>query len=224
MTQLIFCCLYKQNVVRNEKEVKEIMRDYLQRSMTPSDHFRLAEAYQRSAQLSQDIFSTVSGFIKAAGDDQKLAEKISIWAGDVAGSLYTHTSPEHQQYIALYISCMAYADDLGCTNVEALAQFSRRFATGEKQLSPPLDLLAGLLKQAYDLWHEVDADAIISCTLVTITAMHLECTTGDMAAIPQATMWPNYFRSMTGFASAMAHFNFTKGWRSKPDSYMQLLP
>ena len=78
MIQLIFCCFHKHKVVRNEKEVKEIMRDYLKRSLTPSDHFSLAEAYQRSAQLSQDIFSTVSDFTKAAGDDQKLAEKISI--------------------------------------------------------------------------------------------------------------------------------------------------
>ncbi|KAM5542954.1 hypothetical protein V8D89_003338 [Ganoderma adspersum] len=209
---------------RDQNEVKEIMRDYLKRSMTPSDDSRLAEAYQSRDRLYQDIFDTVLHFIKAAGDDSKLAERLSAFGADLAGIIYPHTSPEHQRYIALYTACMTYADDLGSRHVEALAQFSRRFATGQKQLSPPLEFLADLLRKSYDLWPEVGADTIISSTLIAITAMHVECTAGNVAVIPKATWWPNYFRTRTGFSLPYAHFSFVKGWRSTTDSYMQLLP
>ena len=216
--------VFQQDTVTDQNEVKDIMRDYLKRSMIPSDDIRLAEAYQSRDKVYQDILDTVSGFIKAAGDDPKLAERLSAFGADSAGIIYAHTSPEHQRYIALYTACMGYADDLGSRNVEALAQFSRRFTTGEKQLSPALDFLADLLRQSYGLWPEVGADTIISSSMIALTAMHVECTTGNIAVIPKATWWPNYFRSRTGFPLPYAHFSFMKGWRSTTDSYMQLLP
>ena len=210
--------------MRDQKEVKEITRDYLKRSLLPHDKSRLAEVYQSCDRLHQVIFDTVSGFVEAAGDDPKLAERLSAFGADLAGIIYTHTSPEHQRYIALYTACMAYADDVGSRHVEALAQFSRRFTTREKQLSPPLNFLADLLRKSYELWPEVGADTIISSTMIAITAMHVECTTGNVAVIPKATWWPNYFRTRTGFSLPYAHFSFMKGWRSTTESYMQLLP
>ncbi|KAM5539460.1 hypothetical protein V8D89_006912 [Ganoderma adspersum] len=212
------------DAVSDQEEVREILRGYLKSSLATSGDLRVAEASQQCATLYQDIFDTVLGFIKAAGDDPKVAEKISVVAADLAGTIYTHTSPEHQQYIALYTACVVYADDLGSRHVQALAQFSRRVVTGEKQLSPALEVLADLLKQAYNLWPEVGADAIISGTMMAITSMYLECTTGHMTVTPQATWWPNYFRDRTGLPSQYAHFNFMKSWRSTPESYMQLLP
>ena len=223
LISLLFC-VFQQGAVADEKEVKEITRNYLKRSLLTRDDTRLAEAYQSREKVYQEILDTVSGFIKAAGDDPKLAERLSAFGADSAGIIYAHTSPEHQRYIALYTACMGYADDLGSRNVEALAQFSRRFTTGEKQLSPPLDFLADLLRQSYGLWPEVGADTIISSFMIALTAMHVECTTANIAVIPKATWWPNYFRSRTGFPLPYAHFSFMKGWRPTTDSYMQLLP
>ncbi|KAM5542953.1 hypothetical protein V8D89_003337 [Ganoderma adspersum] len=213
------------DAVSAQREVREIIRNYLNRTVTTcSDVFCLAEASQKCAMLSQDILNTVSGFVNATGDDSTVAVKLSVVAADLAGTSYTHTSPEHQRYIAIYTACVVYADDIGSRHIDALAQFSRRIVTGERQLSPGLEVLAGLLKQSYNLWPEVGADCIISSTLVAITSMYLECTMGNMVVNPKATRWPNYFREKTGFASAYAHFNFMKGWRSTPDSYMQLSP
>ncbi|EJF61101.1 terpenoid synthase [Dichomitus squalens LYAD-421 SS1] len=137
---------------------------------------------------------------------------------------YGHTSTEHQHYIALYTVCLLYADDLGIRHLDALTQFSRRFSTGEKQLNPVLNKLTELMRQAYDLWPQVGADAIVSGTLEAVSAMYIECTSGDMKITPQATLWPNYFRNRSGICPPYAHFNFVKNWRSAPDSYLQLLP
>ena len=210
--------------MRNQNEVKEITRDYLKRSIIPGDDSQLVKAYQLCDKLYKDIRDTVSGFVSATGDDSQVAEKLSAVSADLAGTTYIHTGLEHQRYIAIYTACIVYADDIGSRHIDALAQFSRRFVTGEKQLSPGLEVLAGLLKQSYTLWPEVGADCIISSTLAGMTSMHLEFTMKNMVVTPKATRWPDYFRDKTGFASAYAHFNFAKGWRSTPDSYMQLSP
>nr|VWP01600.1 Uncharacterized protein [Ganoderma boninense] len=212
--------------MNNQNEVKEILRDYLKRSVTTAktDDFYLVKIHERSAKLFQRIFGTVSDFVEDVGDNVEVAKKLSTVAADMGVTAYGHTSSAHQEYIALYTACVVYADDVGSRHVEALAQFSHRFSTGEKHPFPVLNVLAGLMKQSYDLWSKTGADAIISSTLMGIAARHLECTSNDMTITPQATWWPNYFRNRTGFATAYAHFNFMKSWRPTPDSYMQSLP
>ena len=223
----LFDCVFydvcQQDVMRGQQDVKKILQNYLQRSMTTGDVFQLKEAYL-TGMLYQDVYDKVSDFIKAAGDNPQVVEPLTTVGCEIAGNTYKHTSPQHQYYIALFTACVTYADDLGGRHIEALGQFSRRFATGEMQLSPALDVLADLLKQSYDLWPEVGADGIVSGTLIAITAMYIEYTTGNMQVTPRATWWPNYFRNKTGICSPYAHFNFPKGWRSTPDSYLQLLP
>ena len=115
-------------------------------------------------------------------------------------------------------------DDLGKRHLDALAQFSYRFAKGEKQPNLVLERLVELMRESYDLWPQMGADAIVSATLDGISAMCLESTIGDMEITPQATWWPNYFRTKTGLSPQYAHFIFAKGWRVNADSYMQLLP
>ncbi|KAI1793271.1 terpenoid synthase [Ganoderma leucocontextum] len=193
--------------------------------MATTDVFRTAEAHAGGGKLYQEVSRKVADFIRGtAGDDPTFIQQISVLSCDLAEISYGHVSPEHQYYIALYNACLTYVDDLGNRHLEAIAQFSRRFATGEKQLHPALDVLTHLLKQSYDLWPRVGADAIISGTLEAVTAMYVEYTTGDMAVTPRATWWPNYFRNRTSICTPYAHFNFMKSWRSTPDSYLQLLP
>ena len=186
--------------------------------------FTPAEAHLSGGELYRDVSRKVEDFVHAAGDDPRFVQKFSVTGCDLANTIYGHTSPKHQYYIALYTACILYVDDLGSRHLDALAQFSRRLATGQKQLNPALDVLTDLLRQSYDLWPQVGADAIISGTLEAIAAMYIECTTGDMAITPQATWWPNYFRNRTGICPPYAHFNFMKSWRSTPESYLQLLP
>ncbi|KAI1794775.1 terpenoid synthase [Ganoderma leucocontextum] len=206
-----------------QNEVKEILRDFLNRSMTTSDGFRPAGTYD-GGKLYQDVSRKVADFVEAAGDDPTFIQKLSVLSCDLATISYGHTSFEHQYYIALYNACLTYVDDLGHRHLEAVSQFSRRFVAGEKQLNPALDVLTDLLKQSYDLWPQVGADVIISGTLEGVTAMYVECTTGDMTVTPRAAWWSNYIRIKVGICPPYAHFNFMKSWRSTPDSYLLLLP
>ena len=208
---------------RQQDEVKEIVRDFLDRSMSASDGFRVAKAFPGgSGKLYDDISRKVVDSFQAANDDPKFIERIIIASCDMAEIAYRHTSLEHQHYIALYTVCFFYVDDLTNRHTEAVSQFSRRFATGEEQLNPALDVFAGLLRQANDLWPQVGADSIIAGTLEGITACYVEHTTKHVAVIPRAIWWPNYFRARSGFCTSYAHFNFTKSWG--PGSYLQLLP
>lgn len=209
---------------RQQNEVEDILRDFLNQIMACSDGYRAAEAHPGGGKLYQEISRKVSDFIQAAGDDPEFIEKITVAGCDFAEIIYRHTSLEHQRYIALYTACMFYADDLGTRHLDAIGQFARRFAMGEKQLNPALDAFADVLRQSYDLWPQVGADAIISGTLEGVTAMYVEYTTGNMAVTLRATWWPNYLRNRTSFCAPFAHFNFMKSWRATPETYIQLLP
>ncbi|PIL25584.1 terpene synthase [Ganoderma sinense ZZ0214-1] len=209
--------------VRERDKVREVLRDFLKRSMS-TDDLQFTRDTNQHTELYRYVSQKVLDIIEAAGDDPKIAHKASITGCDLAKIIYGHTDHEHQCYIALYTACIVYIDDLGNRHLEALANFSRRFVAGEKQPHPALDVLSDLLKESYDLWPDVGADAIVSGTLEAVSAMHVECTTGNMRIAPQATWWPNYFRNRTGICPPYAHFNFMKGWRSAPDSYLQLLP
>lgn len=166
----------------------------------------------------------MADIIEAAGDDPAFIQKLSVSGCDLAEIVYPHISDEHRYYVALYSAFLLYVDDLGSRHLEAVAQFSRRFASGEKQLNLVLDFFTDLLRQSYELWPQVGADAIVSGTLEAIAANYIECTTGGMVVTPQAMWWPNFLRNSTAFSAPFAHFNFMKGWRPTPVSYLQLLP
>ena len=153
-SSLCSVCKQDSDTIPDQQEVREIVKDYLNRTRntTPTgDDFRLPEAYQLCDKLYRDTFEKVSEFVIAAGDDPGVVDKLTASACDTTGTAYMHASAEHQQYIALYTACVLYADDLGSRHVEALGEFSRRFASGEEQLNPALQVFAGLLKQAHDL-------------------------------------------------------------------------
>ena len=212
-----------QSTIDPHRDVREVLSNFLKRSMA-NDERSPARQHQNDDHLYQSLLNEVTALFQKAGDDIAFADKFSRTACDLAHIIYGHTGPEHQYYIALYTVCYLYADDLGSRHVDALAQFSRRFGTGEKQLNPVLERLAELMRESHNLWPQVGADAIISGSLEAISAMFIECTCGDMEITPKATWWPNYFRNRTGICPPYAHFNFMKSWRSVPESYLQLLP
>ncbi|KAI1793299.1 terpenoid synthase [Ganoderma leucocontextum] len=223
-SSLINNTIGSEDASRQQNEVKEVLRVFLNRIMATSDGFRAAEAHVSGGKLYEDVSRKVADFIQAAGDDPNFIQKLSVTGCNIAELAYGHTSPEHQYYIALYTACFLYVDDLGTRHLEAVSQFSRRFANGEKQLNPALDVFTDLLRQSYDLWPQVGADSIVSGTLEGVTAMYIEYTTSDMTVTPRATWWPNYFRTRNGFCSPYTHFSFMKSWRPTPVSYVQLLP
>ena len=158
-------------------------------------------------------------------DDHRATEALADTSCSIAEKAYGHTTPAHQRYVALYTACCVHVDDVGNPVTVAAAQaFGSRFSRGEPQLHPALDTLAALLREAYTLYTEVGADAIVSCTIDAMAAMGIEYTARDMKIIPNATRWPAYFRARTGICAAYAHLMFMKSWRETPVTYLQMLP
>ena len=111
---------------------------------------------------------------------QRLAAEIASWNIDVSATFtekmlhnscnmaeccYSHTSPEHLYFVALYTAFTFYADDHCEAHPEPIGQFAERFVRGLPQLDPVLDRFAAHIKHVYELWPRVGANAIISGTL-----------------------------------------------------------
>ena len=141
-----------------------------------------------------------------------------------AETTYGHTTHEHRYFIALYTACLMYVDDLGERNLDAVKQFTSRFAKGERQPDPILQRLAELLGRAHDIWTHFGADAIIAGTLDAVTAMYIEFTTQGMVVKSSATRFPYYLRTRAGLGPPYIHFIFMNDWRATPESYLQMLP
>ncbi|KAH9846346.1 terpenoid synthase [Lenzites betulinus] len=149
----------------------------------------------------------------------------SVAAGCIyVETAYGHTPRAHRHYIALYIVCMLYADDLGEQDSAAVVAFTRRFVGGERQPNAVFECLAGLLRRAYTLWPQFGADSIITGTLNALAANHIESSTRGMAVRPLATRYPTYLRLLAGIATPFTHFVFPNTWRETPESYVQILP
>ncbi len=142
----------------------------------------------------------------------------------VVETMYGHTPAAHRRYIGLYSACIIYADDVGEQDPNALRQFTQRFVRAEPQPNAVFECLAGLLRQAYELWPQFGADCIISGTLDALSANYIECTTHGMRAKPLATCYPTYLRQRASFGPAYTNFMFPNSWRETPESYIQILP
>ena len=203
-----------QLTIRNQ--IKPIIADFLVRSSYKWGTTPLNVALR--AQIASDV---------RAWDNcgaAHVVDKLVDCACSYIESAYGHLSPEYQHYVALYTACILYCDDLGGSRLDAVRQFATRLARGEAQLTPALDTLADLLKQAHDLWPAVGADAIISGTVDAIAGMYIEYTTANMAVDPHAAWWPQYLRTRTGINAPYIQFLFMKNFRETPESYLQMLP
>ncbi|KAI0352667.1 terpenoid synthase [Trametes cingulata] len=152
------------------------------------------------------------------------AKKIVDTACRFAETAYIHLSPEHQAFVARYTAYFIYSDDLGAHHLEALGQFARRFANGERQLDPVLERLAEMVKRSHELWTTIGSNSIITGTLDALMGYHLEFTTPNMVIRPGATRFPDYMRYRTGINPPFIAFIFMRSWEFTTESYLQLIP
>ncbi|KAI0755125.1 terpenoid synthase [Daedaleopsis nitida] len=139
----------------------------------------------------------------------------------------SHTSYEHQRYVAFYTAYLVVADDLGQYNLEAIGQFARRLTCGQPQLHLALDRLVVLLRTTHDLYPRVSADAIIANTLDALSWMFVEVQTKYKAVLPAASRYPHYIRCKVGVAAGYSHFCFMKHWADNAETglfYLQSIP
>ncbi|KAI0670954.1 terpenoid synthase [Trametes maxima] len=141
-----------------------------------------------------------------------------------AETAYGHVPLEHRRYVALYTLCFLHIDDIGVHDPSSSMHFGRRFIRGEPQSNDALESLAGLLKRAHELWPQYGADSIITGTLESVTANHVECATYDMAVNPCATRYPTYLRMKTGIGAPFTHFIFASETEESLVAYLQIVP
>ncbi|KAI0741289.1 terpenoid synthase [Daedaleopsis nitida] len=176
----------------------------------------------RDSGLRQKIYQEVDDW--QTNIDMQMKLKMIETSCSYAESTYSHTSPDHRYYIALYTACMLYAEDLGESDPDAVIQFARRLIRGERQVNPVFDRLADLLKDAHLYWTDVGADAIVTGTVDALSATSVEFATADMPVAAFATRYPYYLRTRAGGGPQYTHFMFMRSWRENVDSYLQILP
>ena len=137
---------------------------------------------------------------------------------------YGCSSPAHRRFVALYTACFMHIDDTGNTSLDAVGQFGARLVRGEPQLLAPLQSLAALLREAYELWPPLGADMIVASTVEGVRAMHIEFTMRDMVPISLATRWPDYLRAKTGVCAGYAYCMFMKSKRDALESNLSVMP
>ncbi|KAJ8473620.1 hypothetical protein ONZ51_g7760 [Trametes cubensis] len=143
----------------------------------------------------------------------------------MAESAYGHTSYDHQFLIATYTTFLAYIEDLGEHNVEALGKVVRWCVTREDLQDPILEGMLLQFRDMYNYYPRFGAEAINTSTLGAMLGMHIECVSKDMVIAPRAIMYPGFLRLRTGAGIGFALFNFVKDWRDPADSYyLQLIP
>ncbi|KAI0822011.1 terpenoid synthase [Trametes gibbosa] len=140
-------------------------------------------------------------------------------------SAFAHLPYEHQLFISLRTAYVAYVDDLGQRDLEALRQFGQLIVTRESHSDPILDSIARQFGDVYMLFPRLGADSINSSTLAWIVGCYIEFTTKSMNVVPGALRYPSYVRHMSGISICYSFFNFARGWRSLDDnSYLQIIP
>ena len=198
------------------EEVKQIIRDFLDRSSYKSP----------KAPVDSSLRDVLAAELATWPADVTPAFRAKVLDGAAvyAETTYAHTSPAHRLYIARYTASLMYIDDLGARALDAVMRFTGRFARGEPQPAPVLEVLAGLLRKAHELWNVYSADAIVAGTLDAVAAMYIEYTTKHVAIKPQATWYPYYLRTRSGICPPYIHFMFMKSWRATTESYLQVMP
>ncbi|KAH9940449.1 uncharacterized protein BXZ73DRAFT_75543 [Epithele typhae] len=209
-------CLEHENLAA----VKELLFNFLERSNWKK------VPVERDIVLRSDIRREIE--LWSFYDDALLIDALVDVACGIAEASYLLLPPPHRRFVALYTACTAHVDDRTGRQdgaaITAAQRFGIRFARGEPQGLPALDVLARLLKDTYDLFPALGANTIISNTVDGMTAMYVEASTVGVAVVPGASKWPDYFRIKTGLCAAYTHFCFLKEFEQKPGAYVQMVP
>ncbi|SJK99221.1 uncharacterized protein ARMOST_02512 [Armillaria ostoyae] len=138
---------------------------------------------------------------------------------NITAAAYHHLSNVNVKlYIVFFTAFVTYFDDAYPDDPDALAgvpNFTKHFASSEKQPTKMLDDYANVLAETSQLFGEVAADFIVQAGLRHITALILEIRSKSEPA-------SNLFSSKCGIAEAYAMFMFSE---ELPYSlYVQALP
>ncbi|SJL03224.1 uncharacterized protein ARMOST_06572 [Armillaria ostoyae] len=130
---------------------------------------------------------------------------------NIAASAYHHVDNVNiKVYIAIYTAFVLYFDDAYPDDPDALVgvpNFTKHFATSEKQPTKMLDDFAGVLAEASQLFGEVTADFIVQAILRFMTALILEIRSKSEPR-HKVDKYAMFLRELSGIAEAYAVFIF----------------
>ncbi|PBK64255.1 terpenoid synthase [Armillaria solidipes] len=142
---------------------------------------------------------------------------------NITAAAYHHLSNDSVKvYIVFFTAFATYFDDVYPDDPDALVgvpNFTKHFASSEKQPTKMLDDFANVLAETSQLFGEVAADFIVQAGLRYITALILEVRSKSEPAIDKYAL---FLRDLSGIAEAYAMFMFPE---ELPYSlYVQALP
>ncbi|KAK0234405.1 isoprenoid synthase domain-containing protein [Armillaria nabsnona] len=127
-------------------------------------------------------------------------------------------------YIVFFTAFMTYLDDAYPDDPDALVgvpNFTKHFASSEKQPTKMLDDVANLLAEASQLFGPVSADFIVHAALKFITTLILEIQSKNEPG-QKVDRYALYLRELSGIGEAYAMFIFPA--ELPYDVYVQALP
>ncbi|KAK0199555.1 isoprenoid synthase domain-containing protein [Desarmillaria ectypa] len=130
---------------------------------------------------------------------------------NITASAYHHLANVNVKvYIVFFTALVAYFDDAYPDDPDALIgvpNFTKHFASSEKQSTKMLDDFANVLAEASQFFGEVAADFIVQAGLRYITALILEIHSKSEPAIDKYAI---FLRELSGIAEAYTVFMFPK--------------
>ncbi|KAK0502089.1 isoprenoid synthase domain-containing protein [Armillaria luteobubalina] len=144
---------------------------------------------------------------------------------NVAAAAYHHLSNvKVKVFIVFYTAFVAYFDDAYLDDPDALVgvpNFTKHFASSEKQSTKMLDDWANLLAETSQLFGHVPADFIVHAGLKFMTCLVLE-TQNKHASTHRVDRYASYLRELSGLGEAYAMFIFPA--ELPYNIYIQALP
>ncbi|KAF8511698.1 isoprenoid synthase domain-containing protein [Gautieria morchelliformis] len=117
-----------------------------------------------------------------------------------------------------------YVEDMAPKDPSPFCAFQQRFISGQPQLDPVLDALAGVLMRMWDLYDPLCANSIIAGTFEFITINCLEFDMKRLPLIRGTERFPWFVRDRTGGGIPVALLAFTKSTKIDMMEFIQAIP
>ncbi|KAF8511697.1 isoprenoid synthase domain-containing protein [Gautieria morchelliformis] len=137
---------------------------------------------------------------------------------------YRDRSFPEKKNIALYTWYLFYVDDMAPKDPSPFCAFQQRFISGQPQLDPVLDALAGVLMRMWDLYDPLCANSIIAGTFEFVTINCLELDMKKLPLIRGTERFPWFVRDRTGGGTPFALMAFTKSTKIDMMEFIQAIP
>ncbi|RYO81271.1 hypothetical protein DL766_007382 [Monosporascus sp. MC13-8B] len=132
---------------------------------------------------------------------------------------------EVQAYIGLFTWIVVLIDDDVGRIKDDTNRFQQRFSLGEPQPHPLLHAMAELLREAYNYWHPILANILLTSSLNFLTSNLLETEEGfqKMPVTKAGSSFPYSFRKIAGIAEVYVIFGYPTAQYPKIEVVLEAL-